>query len=74
MDDAAQTHFGAPITHFGHYRPEVCIAGPKVMCNGDHHNVSRHLQIHIGWANGAVRKRRKEAGSTFIWPVIRIHR
>jgi hypothetical protein len=22
----------------------------------------------------AVRKRRKEAGSTFIWPVIRMHR
>jgi hypothetical protein len=24
MDDATQTHFGAPITHFGHYRPNWC--------------------------------------------------
>jgi hypothetical protein len=42
-----------------HYRSKMCIAGPQV-CNGKYENVSKHLETHLGWANGQQEEKRQE--------------
>ncbi len=59
MDDD-QIHFGA--AQLVTLRPVIHILGMGItghkVYNGQHQNVSRHLQTHLEWANGAVREKR----------------
>jgi hypothetical protein len=56
-----------------HYRPKMCITGPKV-CNGQYQNVSEHLQSpDTSWTSKWAIREKKEVGSNFVLPAIMNH-